>query len=97
MSKENRKALLTDVINHFKRAKMIELPSQIAEKYNKAIDKVKKPNITNAEYTNLEKKWHEHVTLAQIPATPAGINELIIKAESQNNMTENLLTCDLIQ
>ncbi|KAI8636279.1 hypothetical protein BD408DRAFT_438053 [Parasitella parasitica] len=83
MSKSNRKALLTDVVAHFKRNKMIDLSSQIAKKYNKAVDKIREYNIINAEYSKLEKKWKEHVALVKIPATPAGINELIKQVESQ--------------
>ncbi|KAL9536778.1 hypothetical protein MBANPS3_012373, partial [Mucor bainieri] len=87
MSKSNRKALLTDVVAHFRQNKMLEIPGQISKKYSNALSKVGTLNITNQEYFALEKQWNEHVEFVRIPATAAGVQILLSKAEQETDIS----------
>ncbi|KAL9539761.1 hypothetical protein MBANPS3_010080 [Mucor bainieri] len=81
MSKFNRKALLSDVVHCFKQNKMLELPGQISSKFSKALAKVAELNISNKEYLALEEQWIAHVDIVMIPASPAGVQTIVDRAE----------------
>lgn len=66
------------------------LASQIARKYSNAIAKIAKLNIDNATYSKILKQWKEHAKMTAIPATPAGIAELIKNVESQGHYDREL-------
>lgn len=66
-------------LTHFKL-----IASQIKAKYEKAMGIVKSLNITNAEFVTLEKQWAAHKDMITIPATSAGIQQLIERAEKQS-------------
>ncbi|KAK4518479.1 deoxycytidyl transferase [Mucor velutinosus] len=87
MSKFNRKSLLPDVVYHFRQNKMLEIPGQILKKYTNAMKKVSELDITNEKFSALEKQWSEHVEIAMIPATPAGVQTLIDKAEQETHVS----------
>lgn len=61
------------------------IASQIANKHKKSLEIVKRLNIANREYADLERKWAAHVEMVSIPATAAGVDNLIKKAEKQTN------------
>lgn len=58
-----------------------KIAGQISTKFDKAMKKVVELNMTNEEYLEMEKQWHEHVNIVMIPATPSGVKMLIDRAE----------------
>lgn len=64
------------------------IAGQIVEKFDNASRKMVELNLTNQSFFALEKQWNEHVEIVSIPATTAGVQMLIDKAEQETDVSK---------
>ncbi|CAO3644813.1 unnamed protein product [Mucor hiemalis] len=78
MTKDNRRFLLTDAVEHFNTKKMLEIPSQISKKIKKTLEIIEKleKKITEEKYTCLAASWKQKITSMSEPISGRYLNSL---------------------
>ncbi|KAK4518574.1 phenylalanyl-tRNA synthetase alpha subunit, mitochondrial [Mucor velutinosus] len=81
MSKANRHALLTQVLDKYRSDKIDSLASYINRKYKKVLTKMRLLNMSIAEYKNLEQEWLKHADNLCIFPDFSGLEQIQNSAE----------------
>ncbi|KAK4521830.1 uncharacterized protein ATC70_004367 [Mucor velutinosus] len=67
MTKANRRAMIVELAEAYCDEKMIELPNLFVKKYDKAMDTIRRLNMTKSAYSSFEVQWNSHRTALAVP------------------------------